>query len=669
MSTLSSIEFITLPPAAPQIRRPVANRSQALGSNSSGSQSPVIGASGRHPEPPALRAGGVVTTAEGESQRSGTPVAAEPAPAIGHHPITPAAGDDVMTSTAPPVVSPKSDDVLTSAPTPAAPATGDEVITGAALIAEVEEYLTDYIKLDPIYPLPLALFLAYTHCWYECFPVAPQVIVTAATSQSGKSALIEIMSFASARPWLYSRVTPAALYRIITDRHPTIYLDEAEKLNSEKSEYRDVLDGGYRQGQMVQIVIGNSLVDFSNFCPKVFGLIGDLYDALRDRSIIIALSRRMGKAPKLRYSYFLAKERGEKLAPRLNKLITPRFKEIETAYAESAQQNAVLSFLADRDREIWEPLFVLCQLLCPERLPELEKCAADIAANKTHDLRRISADAERNADEAVASERALKDMELVTRGRDRITSADSIPALRALPTGGWSNYRRPGGITNDVPGEMLLSHLLSRFGVSPGTIRVGPKDTPHSTLQGYKRADIVAAMEAHGIEPHAPTPSLHHTVITEPTVPVAVPDPAPAQTQTQKPNGKSGSDNPINDAPAHLRKKRKKQAQPPDPEPGVKERVIEALLTNGCSHSEAIEYEHDAVGVTFNERFTSALDLAKNDWNLMIEELRVKKSLTVVEARECFIAARTLCPDGDRAAIIAKACELADIAAEHKKKK
>jgi hypothetical protein len=121
-------------------------------------------------------------------------------------------------------------------------------------------------------------------------------------------------------------------------------------------------------------------------------------------------------------------------------------------------------------------------------------------------------------------------------------------------------------------------------------------------------------------------------------------------------------DNEVNYDPAYLRAKYKKVDKQSAPEPGVTERVIEALMTNGCSHPDAIHYEHHATGVRFNERFKDAIcrARARADWD-SIEKVRAKKPfLTVVQARECFIEARTLLPNGDHDAIIARACELAD---------
>jgi hypothetical protein len=412
------------------------------------------------------------------------------------------------------VIPAASDEVMTPE-VPAPVAAGVEVMTETEeMVTELEEYLTTYVKLDPVYPLPLALFICLTHCWFECFTVVPQVVVTGATSQCGKSALLNSMSFASARPELLSSDTSCpSLFRIITKLHPTIFLDEVEKLNSEKSEYRALLNNGYRKGQTTTKVINNVLVRFEKFCPKVFALIGDVYDSLRDRSIIVMMCR--GEAP-AEFEFDVVQGVGTEIAPRIHNLIKPRLGIIKETYADYSRKYNALRFLNSRDREIWKALFTLCQILCPERIAELEHAAAVIAAYKTHDFRRISPKAEKDADQAIDSERLVKDMELVMRDSKGTASADLIPALRQLPTGGWSNYGRTGGITDDTAGYMVVSDLLSRFGVSSRTIRVGKKGTASDTLQGYKYEDVLAAMRQHGIEPHS---SPDHPIVPEPETP------------------------------------------------------------------------------------------------------------------------------------------------------
>jgi hypothetical protein len=263
-------------------------------------------------------------------------------------------------------------------------------------------------------------------------------------------------------------------------------------------------------------------VDFENYCPKAFALIGDLFSSFRTRCMIIQLRRREGKPTKKHYNP-LIKERGNKLGKRAHELIVPLREKYEEMIRHSLEQSDAYSFLGDRDREIFEPLLVLCELLCPERMRELEHCAASIAANQSHDLRKISLIAEARVAAEAAGERLIKDMELIMRDYPRMGTYDLIIALRKLPTGGWDNYKRPGGITPDASGGMLLHDLLKRFGLQSGTVRLAPASAggKEDTKQGFKYEDVLTAMKQHGIETHKS--SRDHPIATEPAVPEAVP--------------------------------------------------------------------------------------------------------------------------------------------------
>ncbi len=371
--------------------------------------------------------------------------------------------------------------------------------TDYSLVEQVGQYLTDFVRFcDPMYELVLALFVILTHCWFECFDCAPHVVITSGTKRSAKTTLMELMSFASARAINISSITVAALYHEITNNNPVLYIDEAEKYNSEKSEYRPIINGGYRRGQFVIRNIGGVNVHSTNFCPKVFCLIGDVYDTLRDRTITIVMRR--GKAPR-EYIYTEAASEGEELSTRLRSAIQPRHQIIKDTYVNYSRKYNTLSFLTARDREIWKPLFTLCQLLCPSRIPELERSAVDIAGYKTQDIRRFSgklAAEEKEADDVEYGEMLLRDMLGLMKGRHNMATSELVHALRALRTSPWRVYRG-SGLTDDRAGAMLMSALLSRFGVEPGTIRVAPRGQAHDTIKGYKTDDVVKAAAKYGI--------------------------------------------------------------------------------------------------------------------------------------------------------------------------
>ena len=66
---------------------------------------------------------------------------------------------------------------------------------------------------------------------------------------------------------------------------------------------------------------------------------------------------------------------------------------------------AGLDFLEGREDEIWTPVFVMCDLFCPERRPELERAAADICAAKRAEPKKVSAaEAKRESEMCVAME-------------------------------------------------------------------------------------------------------------------------------------------------------------------------------------------------------------------------------------------------------------------------
>src|SRR5712672_1822792 len=123
---------------------------------------------------------------------------------------------------------------------------------GYALIAELESYIRSYVSVaETCYALVIALWLMATHIW-PAFDAFPYLVVTSATKRSGKTRLLELMSFVASNSRLVANISPAALYRTISADKPTLLIDEAEMFSSAKSEFRSLLNSGYRRGQTVK---------------------------------------------------------------------------------------------------------------------------------------------------------------------------------------------------------------------------------------------------------------------------------------------------------------------------------------------------------------------------------------------------------------------------------
>ncbi|MGA7625613.1 MAG: DUF3631 domain-containing protein [Candidatus Acidiferrales bacterium] len=364
--------------------------------------------------------------------------------------------------------------------------TPEDIPAGCALIAELESYIRSYVTFaETCYALVIALWLAATHVWTS-FDAFPYLVVTSATKRSGKTRLLELISFVASNSRLVANISPAALYRTIDAEKPTLLVDEAEMFSSAKSEFRSLLNTGYRRGQTVKRHDG----DYETYCPKAFALIGDVHDTLRDRSIVIEMMR---GEPARRFVYAAAQEEGAALRETINTAVTSKAEEITEALRSFEGLRWLIN---DRDEEIWTPLFVLCRLLCPDRLPELGRAAADISAAKTAKPRKyleLGAEEER-VQEGEYAVHLLRDMLRIIGDQKQITTQEAIAKLRDIATSPWRRFRGDG-LKDGIEGAMVVAGLLSRFGVKPSTIRIAAKDVgTGSTAKGYKRRALLNAL-------------------------------------------------------------------------------------------------------------------------------------------------------------------------------
>jgi hypothetical protein len=357
------------------------------------------------------------------------------------------------------------------------------------LIQRIETYIDKYVSLaDRSYLLPLALWTIGTHAYLN-FDAFPYLVITSLTKRSGKTRCSEIVSFLSANARNTSALTGPSLFRTIEKDKPTLIFDEAETLSSEAaSVQRSVLNVGYRKGQTVGRVVGSDVQYFETYCPKVFVLIGDVYDTLKDRSIILPMQR---AEPKARFLFSVATEEGEELRENISVTVKANLDKITERY----KGHKGLSFLTDRDEEIWTPLFVLCQVFCPTRLHELEQAAADMSTEKTADSKRYIKlkDQEGKAVEEEYSEKLLLDLYSLFMDGSRVIATDrAIEALRAIPVAPWRKFRGTGIDGHD------LKNMLKRFGVFPTKIRE-PKVAKGSygrSIRGYKKQDVERAVKS-----------------------------------------------------------------------------------------------------------------------------------------------------------------------------
>lgn len=85
--------------------------------------------------------------------------------------------------------------------------TAEDISTGCTLIAELESYITSYVTFEETcHALVIALWLMATHVW-PAFDAFPYLVVTSATKRSGKTRLLELISFVASNSRLVANIS------------------------------------------------------------------------------------------------------------------------------------------------------------------------------------------------------------------------------------------------------------------------------------------------------------------------------------------------------------------------------------------------------------------------------------------------------------------------------
>lgn len=359
------------------------------------------------------------------------------------------------------------------------------------VVERVENFIKDYVTFeDDSTGFVIALWTIATHFFQFCDSFA-YVVITSMTKRSGKTRLAEVIATMAKNPQQFSAMTPATLFRSIEQFAPTIIFDEAECLSSESaSTMRAVLNVGYRQGAKIPRTIGNEIVQFSTYCPKVFILIGDVYDTLRDRSIVVMLQRNAARELK-RFSFAEANNEGTVIQTEfMDAMKQACGNKIERFTEEYA--NTQLDWLSDRDAEIWRPVFTVCKILCSHRYEELQRISVDMASEKTGDRRRYTqlANIEEKMQDDEYAKRLLKDVHACFASDSQLFSTEIMERLLAMNTAPWRKYKGDGLTMR------LMANMLSRFGVRQSLLRSAGGRKNSKVGRGYKLEQITKAIHA-----------------------------------------------------------------------------------------------------------------------------------------------------------------------------
>lgn len=350
---------------------------------------------------------------------------------------------------------------------------------GKALADRLVSYFGRYLKLTRAQVVAAVLWTLHTHA-FAATDCTPYLFVTSAQKQSGKTRMQEALELVVRDPLRTSGISPAALYRSVEAREPTLLLEECDAIFGGKSSeaLRGLLDSGNRQGgsYTVNVPKGSSeweAKQFSTFCPKCLGGIdsGKFPDTLLDRSVVLRLVR---KKPDDKVELFRHREAEAQAAP---------LREDSEVWAEQSLDALTkarpepVDGLSDRANDAWEPLLAIAEQIGGDWPAEARQVAVQL-----YEAEQVK--------EATPQVLLLAAIRTVMKDEDgRWLTKNLLSRLNydaATEDAPWRE--KDGGMT-----AHQLARLLKPFGIEPGPIRV--KKTKDGTGKGYKRESFLDAWE------------------------------------------------------------------------------------------------------------------------------------------------------------------------------
>jgi hypothetical protein len=339
-------------------------------------------------------------------------------------------------------------------------------------IKAAEVFIRGFCILPESAYLPLALWAVASHI-PDAFGAFPYVALLSPAKGCGKTRVLEILELLCANPQRITSASPASIFRMMKDS-PTLLLDEVEALrNSKPSESAQailsILNAGHRKGATVTRCVPPDwhVEHFPVYGPKAFAAIGRLPDTLTDRCICIPMQRKTASQHVERFLFARAAADAKPVHDSIAAWAESSMDAVRQTYASMGD----LGFLADREADLWMPVFAVCAVALPERIEELRKRALALCGAKAAD----------DLDDSLALTLLADVRSVWTAGSTHMTTASLIEALESRSDNPWAEPEHK--LT-----PRKLAGMLRPFGIEPRQVRIGSLSS-----KGYQRTDFEPA--------------------------------------------------------------------------------------------------------------------------------------------------------------------------------
>jgi Protein of unknown function (DUF3631) len=334
-------------------------------------------------------------------------------------------------------------------------------VDAKALLKDVLAEIRRYVVIDDEVAITVALWTLFAWVHNEIAVHSPNLILTSAEPESGKTTLTGVLQWLTPRPFLVTMPTVASVYYAVENLHPTLLLDNAEKLFKRRPELVDVIDAGWTRGKPVPRVERGVLRLRDAFCAKVINMRGlNLVDTTASRAIVCTLW------PKLPHEQVDEFGHADDETFQVLRRKLARWRDDNLTILKNASPVQPPGF-DNRIAQNWKLLLAIAELA---GVGKQARAAAVRLAGKSA-----------LPSPGVRLVRALKPIFTETF----FPSEDMAKQLAADLTAEWCDYDNRGPIS-----QKQIATLLAPYGIHPQRNRVPGRPRTAAPIHGYLLADF-----------------------------------------------------------------------------------------------------------------------------------------------------------------------------------
>lgn len=368
------------------------------------------------------------------------------------------------------------------------------------LLAALEAHLTRYVAFPSEHELvAVVLWVVHAHS-VESFDSSPRLALLSPEPGSGKTRVLEVLDTLVPNPMHVLSASPAAIFRTIAQRRPTLLLDEVDAIfgrrgkDENNEDLRALLNAGHRSGATIPRCVGptHDVKDFPVYAAVALAGLGDLPDTLMSRSVVVRMRRR--KPGETVHPFRMRHDTapGHALRDRLVAFVAH--------VAPLLTREPVMpAGIDDRPADVWEPLLAVADAAGGTWPTRARAACLHLAAAAV-------------TREASLGVRLLCDLRDIFGDEDHKPTATILTELVAIEEAPWVEIK---GKPIDA---RFLARLLGQYGIESTNVRVD--DT--TVLKGYRAEDLFDAWQRYLPPPPSGVPD-SATAATSATSPSVAP--------------------------------------------------------------------------------------------------------------------------------------------------